>query len=84
MRPLNELFISQTIRREADALDALDGRLLNPKFFSEKTGKLQNSLALFIRLSTIPITWCSNVLSSVTKDDLHNSVVINFDLESKY
>ena len=68
----------QTVHRATDALDA---RLMNQDFFSEKTGKLRNSLALFIRLSTIPITWCSNVLSTVIQDDRHNSVVINFDLK---
>lgn len=41
---------------------------------------MRNSLALFIRLPTIPITWYLKVSISVIQDDSYESGVINNDV----
>jgi len=51
------------------ACDEINVVVLNLKKISEKSGNTRNSLALFIRLPTIPITWWLKDSTSVIQDD---------------
>ena len=65
------------------AYDEVKVVVLNLKKISEKSGNTRNSLALFIRLPTIPITWWLKDSTSVIQDDGYDSVIINNDLKNR-